>query len=243
MGQDRSDQSQRLNEIIADGLVAIEMGAYRDPDEPLAKQPGQPTFRKEWRVDLICLFLNRLLIQITSLLTVQPAMVFFGLGSAFGSYYMQVGGQNVMDCAAIAMCHRAGPSNFSIRFCHAANRILLPTNRPCPEIWRNRTESFRRHDRTSFQTCMQTTSASEQQVAMVDSRMFNDGWRMLDGGFRADRHWRGLRQLRDAQWPTARRRRVVSHRNCWAPDHRYWSCRCGVDIPGSSCGVGWLAQG
>lgn len=42
-----------------------------------AKHPDQPTFRKEWHVDLTYFFLNTLLIQITSLLTLQPAIVFF----------------------------------------------------------------------------------------------------------------------------------------------------------------------
>lgn len=42
-----------------------------------AKHPEQPTLRKEWRVDLTYFFFNTLLIQITSLLTMQPAMVFF----------------------------------------------------------------------------------------------------------------------------------------------------------------------
>ncbi|MFO0945739.1 MAG: sterol desaturase family protein [Planctomycetota bacterium] len=42
-----------------------------------AKYPEQPTFRKEWHVDLAYFFINTLLVQITSLLTVQPAMVLF----------------------------------------------------------------------------------------------------------------------------------------------------------------------
>lgn len=42
-----------------------------------AKHPEQPTFRREWRVDLTYFFFNTLLIQVTSLLTLQPAMLFF----------------------------------------------------------------------------------------------------------------------------------------------------------------------
>jgi lathosterol oxidase len=42
-----------------------------------AKHPEQPTFRPQWRVDLTYFFLNTLLIQITTLLTMKPAMVFF----------------------------------------------------------------------------------------------------------------------------------------------------------------------
>lgn len=42
-----------------------------------AKHPEQPTFRAQWRVDLTYFFLNTLLIQLMTLLTMQPAMVFF----------------------------------------------------------------------------------------------------------------------------------------------------------------------
>jgi sterol desaturase/sphingolipid hydroxylase (fatty acid hydroxylase superfamily) len=42
-----------------------------------ALRPEQPTFRPQWRVDLTYFFLNTLLIQLTTLLTLQPAMVFF----------------------------------------------------------------------------------------------------------------------------------------------------------------------
>jgi sterol desaturase/sphingolipid hydroxylase (fatty acid hydroxylase superfamily) len=39
--------------------------------------PEQPIFRKGWGTDLTYFFFNTLLIQVTSLLTLQPAMVFF----------------------------------------------------------------------------------------------------------------------------------------------------------------------
>ncbi len=42
-----------------------------------AKYPEQPTFRSEWQVDLTYFFLNTLLIQVMTLLTMRPAMVFF----------------------------------------------------------------------------------------------------------------------------------------------------------------------
>ena len=42
-----------------------------------AKHPEQPVFRKGWRTDLTYFFLNNLLIQATTLLTLGPAMVFF----------------------------------------------------------------------------------------------------------------------------------------------------------------------
>lgn len=42
-----------------------------------AHRPEQPTFRTEWRVDLTYFFLNTLLIQVMTLLTLTPAMVFF----------------------------------------------------------------------------------------------------------------------------------------------------------------------
>lgn len=42
-----------------------------------AKYPTQPTFRQAWRVDLTYFFINSLLVQLSTLLTMQPAMVFF----------------------------------------------------------------------------------------------------------------------------------------------------------------------
>lgn len=42
-----------------------------------AKYPQQPTFRKEWHVDLTYFFFNTLFIQVLSILTMRPAMVFF----------------------------------------------------------------------------------------------------------------------------------------------------------------------
>lgn len=42
-----------------------------------ARRPEQLTFRKGWRVDLTYFFLNTLLIQLTTLLTMKPAMLFF----------------------------------------------------------------------------------------------------------------------------------------------------------------------
>lgn len=42
-----------------------------------AKHPEQPTFRKEWQVDLVYFFFNTLLIQVLTLFTMRPAMVFF----------------------------------------------------------------------------------------------------------------------------------------------------------------------
>lgn len=42
-----------------------------------AKYPGQPTFRPQWNVDLTYFFLNTLLVQVMTLLTMQPALVFF----------------------------------------------------------------------------------------------------------------------------------------------------------------------
>lgn len=41
-----------------------------------AKYPEQPTFRKEWGVDMTYFFVNTLLIQVTSFLTLFPALVF-----------------------------------------------------------------------------------------------------------------------------------------------------------------------
>lgn len=42
-----------------------------------AKYPEQPTFRAQWQVDLTYFFLNTLLVQMMTLLTLQPAMILF----------------------------------------------------------------------------------------------------------------------------------------------------------------------
>ena len=42
-----------------------------------ARHPEQPVFRNGWRTDLTYFFLNNLMIQATTLLTLGPAMVFF----------------------------------------------------------------------------------------------------------------------------------------------------------------------
>lgn len=42
-----------------------------------AKYPQQPTFRPEWHVDLTYFFVNTLLIQVMTLVTMRPAMVLF----------------------------------------------------------------------------------------------------------------------------------------------------------------------
>lgn len=42
-----------------------------------AKHTLQPTFRPQWRVDLTYFFINTLLIEVMTLLTLKPAMVFF----------------------------------------------------------------------------------------------------------------------------------------------------------------------
>jgi sterol desaturase/sphingolipid hydroxylase (fatty acid hydroxylase superfamily) len=59
-----------LNLIIYSAL-------YVPLERLFAKHPEQPTFRPQWRVDLTYFFLNTLLIQLTTLLTMRPAMVFF----------------------------------------------------------------------------------------------------------------------------------------------------------------------
>jgi len=57
--------------------LIVYSAVYISLERIFAKHPEQPTLRKEWRVDLTYFFLNTLLIQTTSLLTMQPAMVFF----------------------------------------------------------------------------------------------------------------------------------------------------------------------
>lgn len=57
--------------------LMIYSAIYIPLERLFAKYPEQPTFRKEWHVDLVYFFVNTLLVQITSLLTVQPALVLF----------------------------------------------------------------------------------------------------------------------------------------------------------------------
>ena len=42
-----------------------------------ARRPDQPIFRRAWRTDLVYFFLSALMIQVTTLLTMKPAMVVF----------------------------------------------------------------------------------------------------------------------------------------------------------------------
>jgi sterol desaturase/sphingolipid hydroxylase (fatty acid hydroxylase superfamily) len=42
-----------------------------------AHRPDQPVFRKGWRTDLVYFFVSSLLVQVTTLLTLKPAMVLF----------------------------------------------------------------------------------------------------------------------------------------------------------------------
>lgn len=51
--------------------------AYVPLERWFALRPGQPTFRPQWRVDLTYFFVNTLLVQVMTLLTMAPAMVFF----------------------------------------------------------------------------------------------------------------------------------------------------------------------
>jgi sterol desaturase/sphingolipid hydroxylase (fatty acid hydroxylase superfamily) len=50
---------------------------YVPLERMFAHRPEQPTFRPQWRVDLTYFFVNSLLVQFTTLLTLQPAMVLF----------------------------------------------------------------------------------------------------------------------------------------------------------------------
>jgi sterol desaturase/sphingolipid hydroxylase (fatty acid hydroxylase superfamily) len=47
-----------------------------------ARRPEQPTFRRGWRTDLTYFFVSSLLVQVTTLLTMKPAMVFFNWAAA-----------------------------------------------------------------------------------------------------------------------------------------------------------------
>ncbi len=46
-----------------------------------ARLPEQPVFRSHWRTDLSYFFVSTLLVQVTTLLTLQPAMIFFDWAS------------------------------------------------------------------------------------------------------------------------------------------------------------------
>ena len=50
-----------------------------------ARLPEQPVFRRGWRTDLTYFFLSALLLQVTTLLTMKPAMVFFQWAAAPGA--------------------------------------------------------------------------------------------------------------------------------------------------------------
>ncbi len=47
-------------------------------------RPDQPIFRKSWRVDLTYFFISSLAVQVTTLLTLKPAMVLFAWASVTG---------------------------------------------------------------------------------------------------------------------------------------------------------------
>lgn len=57
--------------------LIIYSAVYVSLERLFALHPEQPIFRKGWRTDLSYFFLNTLLIQVTSLLTLQPALVLF----------------------------------------------------------------------------------------------------------------------------------------------------------------------
>jgi sterol desaturase/sphingolipid hydroxylase (fatty acid hydroxylase superfamily) len=57
--------------------LIVYSAVYIPLERLFAKHPEQPTFRKEWHVDLTYFFFNTLFIQVTSLLTIYPTMVFF----------------------------------------------------------------------------------------------------------------------------------------------------------------------
>jgi sterol desaturase/sphingolipid hydroxylase (fatty acid hydroxylase superfamily) len=46
-------------------------------EQLFAQRPGQSAFRRGWRTDLAYFFVSALLLQVTTLLTMRPAMVFF----------------------------------------------------------------------------------------------------------------------------------------------------------------------
>ncbi len=57
--------------------LIIYSAVYVPLERLFAHRPEQPTFRKGWRTDLTYFFLNSLLVQLMTLLTMRPAMVLF----------------------------------------------------------------------------------------------------------------------------------------------------------------------
>ena len=56
-----------------------------------ARLPEQPVFRRGWRTDLTYFFVSALLVQVTTILTLKPAMIFFDW-AVVPSLQMRVGG-------------------------------------------------------------------------------------------------------------------------------------------------------
>src|SRR5206468_6914227 len=50
-----------------------------------ARLPEQPIFRRGWRTDLAYFFFSALFLQVTTILTMKPAMVFFSWASNAGA--------------------------------------------------------------------------------------------------------------------------------------------------------------
>lgn len=75
------DGDARMGPLLGMDWFILNLVAYSALYIPLerlfAKYPKQPTFRKEWHVDLVYFFINSILVQVTTVLTLKPAMVFF----------------------------------------------------------------------------------------------------------------------------------------------------------------------
>jgi len=89
-----------------------------------ARLPDQPVFRRGWRTDLAYFFLSSLLLQVTTLLTMKPAMVFFQWASSPG-VQQWVGGQPWLVQFAAILCL----TDFTQYWIHRAFHVV-------PALWR-----------------------------------------------------------------------------------------------------------
>lgn len=83
-------------------LNLIAFSAIFIPLERLfSRLPNQPIFRRSWRTDLSYFFVSTLLVQVTTLLTLKPAMIFFSWASQPGVQAWVAGQPFLLQFAAI----------------------------------------------------------------------------------------------------------------------------------------------
>ena len=89
-----------------------------------ARRPDQPIFRRAWRTDLVYFFLSALMIQVTTLLTMKPAMVVFAWAANPGMQRWIAGQPFVLQFAAILLL-----TDFTQYWVHRAFHVV-------PALWR-----------------------------------------------------------------------------------------------------------